>query len=40
MGANRLLKPAPPAALRALIATALAQGRESATQALAESATG
>jgi Na+/proline symporter/signal transduction histidine kinase/CheY-like chemotaxis protein len=41
MGANRLLKPAPPAALRALIATALAQGRaEAANQALAESATG
>jgi CheY-like chemotaxis protein len=41
MGANRLLKPAPPAALRALIATALAQGRaEAADQALAESATG
>ncbi len=40
MGANRLLKPAAPAALRALIATALAQGRDSAAQALAESATG
>lgn len=40
MGANRLLKPAPPAAFRALIATALAQGREAAGQALAESATG
>lgn len=40
MGANRLLKPAPPAALRALIATALAQGREAAGQALAGSATG
>ena len=40
MGANRLLKPAPPAALRALIATALAQGRDGAAQALAESATG
>jgi Na+/proline symporter/signal transduction histidine kinase/CheY-like chemotaxis protein len=39
MGANRLLKPAPPAALRALIATALAQGR-AASQDLAESATG
>lgn len=37
MGAHRLLKPAPPAALRALITTALAQGR---AQALAESATG
>ncbi len=40
MGANRLLKPAPPAALRALIATALAQGREAGVQARAESATG
>lgn len=40
MGANRLLKPAPPAALRALIATALAQGREAGAQALAGSATG
>jgi Na+/proline symporter/signal transduction histidine kinase/CheY-like chemotaxis protein len=41
MGANRLLKPAPPAALRALIATALAQGRaKAADQALAASATG
>jgi signal transduction histidine kinase/CheY-like chemotaxis protein len=40
MGANRLLKPAPPAALRALIATALAQGRASRAQVLAESATG
>jgi Na+/proline symporter/signal transduction histidine kinase/AmiR/NasT family two-component response regulator len=40
MGANRLLKPAAPAALRALIATALAQGREAKVQALAESATG
>lgn len=40
MGANRLLKPAPPAALRALIATALAQGRAAADQALAGSATG
>lgn len=37
MTAHRLLKPAPPAALRALITTALAQGR---AQALAESATG
>jgi Na+/proline symporter/signal transduction histidine kinase/ActR/RegA family two-component response regulator len=40
MGANRLLKPAPPAALRALIATCLAQGREAADQPFAESATG
>lgn len=40
MLANRLLKPAPPAALRALIATALAQGRDRAAQPLAESATG
>lgn len=40
MGANRLLKPSSPAALRALIATALAQGREAGAQALAESATG
>lgn len=40
MGANRLLKPAPPAALRALIATCLAQGRAAEAQALAESATG
>ncbi|MFM7379141.1 MAG: response regulator [Erythrobacter sp.] len=40
MGANRLLKPAPPAALRALIATALAQGRGKTAQPLAESATG
>lgn len=40
MGAHRLLKPAPPAALRALIATALAQGRAAQPQALAESATG
>ena len=40
MGANRLLKPAPPAALRALMATALAQGREAKVQDLAESATG
>lgn len=39
MGANRLLKPAAPAALRALIATALAQ-RKAEPQALAESATG
>jgi Na+/proline symporter/signal transduction histidine kinase len=38
MGANRLLKPSSPAALRALIATALAQGR--GAQALAESASG
>jgi DNA-binding response OmpR family regulator len=41
MGANRLLKPAAPAALRALIANALAQGRAGkADQAFAESATG
>ncbi|KPF62091.1 two-component system sensor protein [Porphyrobacter sp. AAP60] len=40
MGANRLLKPAAPAALRALIATCLAQRREGKNQALAESATG
>ncbi|WP_017664249.1 PAS-domain containing protein [Porphyrobacter sp. AAP82] len=40
MGANRLLKPAAPAALRALVATALAEGREAAGQALAGSATG
>ncbi|QDH35677.1 PAS-domain containing protein [Porphyrobacter sp. YT40] len=40
MGAHRLIKPAPPAALRALIATALAQGRDRADQPLAESATG
>ena len=40
MGANRLLKPAPPAALRALIATCLAQSREAADQPLAETATG
>ncbi|MFN3863035.1 MAG: PAS-domain containing protein [Erythrobacter sp.] len=42
MGANRLLKPSSPAALRALIATALAQGREhgQATQPLADSAAG
>ncbi len=40
MGANRLLKPAPPAALRALIATCLAQGREAAGQARTESAAG
>ncbi|HSJ78401.1 MAG TPA: PAS-domain containing protein, partial [Erythrobacter sp.] len=40
MGANRLLKPAAPAALRALIATCLARNREGKVQALAESATG
>lgn len=40
MGANRLLKPSSPAALRALIATCLAQGRAAGDQALAESATG
>ena len=40
MGANRLLKPAPPAALRALIATCLAQSREAEAQALAASAAG
>ena len=40
MGAHRLLKPASPAALRALIATALAQGPADAAQALAESASG
>jgi Na+/proline symporter/signal transduction histidine kinase/CheY-like chemotaxis protein len=40
MGANRLLKPSSPAALRALIATCLAQGRAASDQALAESATG
>lgn len=40
MGAHRLLKPAAPAALRALIATALAQGRAASAQTLAESATG
>ena len=42
MGANRLLKPSSPAALRALIATALAQGRErqSADQPLAGSVAG
>jgi Na+/proline symporter/signal transduction histidine kinase/CheY-like chemotaxis protein len=40
MGGHRLLKPAPPAALRALIATALAQARAGEPQALAESATG
>lgn len=42
MEANRLLKPSSPAALRALIATALAEGRtrRAAAQALAESATG
>lgn len=42
MGANRLLKPSSPAALRALIATCLAQARAGGGggQALAESATG
>ena len=41
MRANRLLKPAAPAALRALIATALAEGRAAANgQARAGSATG
>lgn len=35
MGANRLLKPASPAALRALIATCLAQGRETIAEAQA-----
>jgi Na+/proline symporter/signal transduction histidine kinase/CheY-like chemotaxis protein len=40
MGANRLLKPAPPAALRALISTCLAQARDAGVQPLAESATG
>lgn len=40
MGANRLLKPAPPAALRALIATALAQARAAAAHPFAGSATG
>lgn len=40
MGANRLLKPSSPAALRALIATCLAQGHAAGDQALAESATG
>ncbi len=40
IGANRLLKPAPPAALRALIATCLAQSREGEHQPLTESATG
>jgi Na+/proline symporter/signal transduction histidine kinase/CheY-like chemotaxis protein len=40
MGANRLLKPSSPAALRALIATCLAQGRSAGGQARAESATG
>ena len=40
MGANRLLKPSSPAALRALIATCLAQARAAGDQALAESATG
>ncbi|MBU7579655.1 MAG: PAS-domain containing protein [Porphyrobacter sp.] len=40
MGANRLLKPAAPAALRALIATCLAQGAAPEGQARAESATG
>ena len=40
MDAHRLIKPAPPAALRALIATALAQTRAERPQPLAESATG
>jgi CheY-like chemotaxis protein len=40
MDANRLLKPAPPAALRALIATCLVQSRAAENHALAESATG
>jgi signal transduction histidine kinase/ActR/RegA family two-component response regulator len=40
MGANRLLKPSSPAALRALIATCLSQARAAGDQALAESATG
>lgn len=40
MGANRLLKPAPPAALRALIATCLAQSRAADNQVLAGSAGG
>ncbi len=40
MGANRLLKPAPPAALRALIATCLAQTRAADNQVLAGSAAG
>jgi Na+/proline symporter/signal transduction histidine kinase/CheY-like chemotaxis protein len=40
MGAHRLLKPAAPAALRALIVNCLAQGRAGKAQALAESATG
>jgi hypothetical protein len=40
MGAHRLLKSTPLAALRALIAMAMAQGREAAGQAFAESATG
>lgn len=42
MGANRLLKPSSPAALRALIATCLAQARDRGAdgQTLAESATG
>ncbi len=40
MGANRLLKPSSPAALRALIAAALAPGRAAAVQPVAESAAG
>lgn len=40
MGAIRLLKPAPPAALRALIATCLAQAREAGTQVAAEPVAG
>lgn len=40
MGANRLLKPSSPAALRALIVTCLAQARAGGDHPLAESATG
>lgn len=40
MGANRLLKPSPPAALRALITTCLTQGRAPGGQAVAESVAG
>ncbi|WP_296717565.1 PAS-domain containing protein [Erythrobacter sp.] len=40
MGANRLLKPSSPAALRALITTCLAKGRAASGQAVAESVAG
>ena len=40
MGANRLLKPAPPATLRALIAACLAQARDAGGQPAAESVAG